>query len=158
MSTHTPKKNCVYHIYNRGNHRERIGFDQKDYDYLYNLIRDAFNVRNYELMCFCIMPNHFHILAVQTGENPISFAMHDICGKYTKYYNQKYGKSGHVFQGVYNRKWIIGTFDFVIVYAYILNNPKKIRNPVFQISPYPWLYDNKFLVNNYLMRKSIELK
>jgi len=156
MSTRTPRKNKIYHIYNRGNHREMLGHDKEDYDFLYGLIKSSFDVRNYELMCFCVMPTHYHILATQTGKRPLSFAMHNIDSKYTTYYNQKYGESGHVFQGVYKRKWIIGTWSFLIVYAYILNNPNKIRNPTFQISPYPWLYDNRFLVKNYLARKRIE--
>ncbi len=154
MAYKAPKKNRIYHIYNRGNRRCVIGKCKKDYDYLYSLIKDIFNVRNYELFCFCIMPNHYHILASQTGDQTISRGMHIINSAYAKYFNTKYGLSGHLFQGTYHRKWVIGRDSMILTYAYIVNNPKKLKSIDFE--KYPWLYDNRFLLKNYLARRILD--
>ncbi len=154
MTHGTPKKNRIYHIYNRGNRRVAIGKCKEDYDFLYSLIKNVFNVRSYELLCFCIMPNHYHILVCQTGTQTISRAMHIINSTYAKYFNTRYGISGHLFQGTYHRKWVIGTDAIILTYAYIINNPRKLKSA--NLAKYPWLYDNRFLLENYVTRRIVE--
>lgn len=128
MGYKVPRKNRIYHIYNRGIRRTKIFREETDIDFLYGLIKTILNVKNYELYCFCIMPNHYHILTSQTGIKTISRAMHIINTYYAKYFNTKYGLTGHLFQGTYNRKWVVGTDSIVLTYAYIINNPKKIKS------------------------------
>lgn len=153
MSYKVPRKNKIYHIYNRGNRRAPIGKAKEDFDFLYRLIKDILNIRSYELLCFCIMPNHYHILVSQTGREAISRGMHLINSIYAKYYNSKYGVSGHLFQGTYHRKWVIGTDALILTYAYIINNPNKIRSRRSRI--YSRLYENKFLLKDTLARIAI---
>lgn len=153
MGYKTPKKNRIYHIYDRGNRRSKIGREAKDFDLLFGLVKDIFNVKNYELLCFCLMPNHYHVLVSQTGNRTISYAMHLIKSEYAKYFNTKYGLTGHLFQGIYNRKWVIGDDAVILTYAYIINNPNKIKLRSF--SDYPWIYRNDFLLENILARRSL---
>lgn len=155
MSYKTPRKNKIYHVYNRGNHRALIGKSKDDFDFLYRLTKDVLNIRSYELLCFCIMPNHYHILVSQTGRETISRGMHLINSTYAKYYNSKYGISGHLFQGTYHRKWVIGADALILTYAYIINNPKKIRSRKSRINSR--LYENKFLLRDILARNAIRM-
>jgi len=153
MGYKTPKKNRIYHIYDRGNRRSKIGRETQDFDFLFNLVINVFNVKSYELLCFCLMPNHYHMLVFQTGSQTISSAMHTIKSRYAKYFNTKYGLTGHLFQGTYNRKWVIGDDALILTYAYIINNPKKIKYKNFL--EYPWTYSNDFLLKNLLARRSV---
>lgn len=150
MHTKIPKKNKIYHIYNRGNHREVIGYTKKDYDYLYYMVTSSFDVRSYNLICFCIMPNHFHLLASQTGDYPISKAMHRLGFGYTKYFNKKYGKTGHLFQGVYKRKMIVSVGELIRVTNYILSNPIKSKKSI-TMGQNCQTYFNSTLYNYYKM-------
>lgn len=154
MGYKAPKINRIYHIYGRGNRRCKIGNELKDYDFLFDLTRSILNVRSYELLCFCLMPNHYHILVSQTGKETLSRAMHIICSAYTKYYNEKYGLTGHLFQGTYKRKWVIGDDAIILTYAYVINNPRKIA--INFPEGYPWIYRNDFLLEHTLTKRALD--
>jgi putative transposase len=55
------EKNTIYHIYNQGNNRQTIFFKPDNYTYFLKKIREY--VLPYgDILCYCLMPNHFHIL------------------------------------------------------------------------------------------------
>lgn len=153
MATEIPIKYRAYHLYNRGNHREVIGVKKNDYDLLYRKILLSFNIRHFDLISFCIMPNHFHILVAQTGDITISEAMHRISFSYTKIFNSRNGITGHLLQGTYQRKTIEGIRNFNNIIKYIERNPSKLKDLPFgiDIKTYPWKYQNEFLIEYYKM-------
>ncbi len=59
-------KGSFYHIYNRGNHRQTIFFREKNYLYFLDKVK-KYIVPNANLLAWCLMPNHFHLL-VQANE------------------------------------------------------------------------------------------
>ncbi|MHC1716475.1 MAG: transposase [Candidatus Dojkabacteria bacterium] len=139
-----PKQNKIYHIYNRGNRKGSICLDKDDYDMLRRLINQYISNRNFNLICLCIMPNHYHLLLSQTGEVTIGKAMQIISCKYTKYFNKKYNLVGHLFQGPYKYKGIkdLGYFKWII--KYIGNNPKDLN--VFARKKYTRFFKNSHLI------------
>lgn len=54
-----------------------------------------------EIVCYCLNPNHFHLLLKQTSDKGIEKFMHRLSTGYTKYFNLKNQRSGSLFQGNY---------------------------------------------------------
>lgn len=147
-----PSKNTIrqftedgyYHIYNRGVEKRRIFQDREDYNtfiyylktYLsppeelnkedkilrFNLEKN--NLSNeVELLAFCLMPNHFHLLLHQKTKDGISKLMKQISNAYTQYFNKRYQRVGPLFQGKFKASKI-DTDEYILhLSRYIHLNP-----------------------------------
>lgn len=97
--------------------------------------------RNVELVSFCLMPNHFHLLMKEKTEGGIARYMQRVQNSYTKYFNIKYKKSGHLFQGPYRAVHVADNEQLLHLSAYIHRNPIELartdEHSVF-ISKYKW--------------------
>lgn len=91
-----------------------------------------------ELISFAIMPNHFHLILKEHKEGGISKYMHKILMAYSKYFNAKYKKSGHVFQGTYKAVHIEDNNQLLYVSAYIHKNPKELKDFTDHPEKYFW--------------------
>ena len=91
-------------------------------DKLKRIIKD----RYINLVSFALMPNHFHILVQNMEEMVISVYMQRILTAYSKYFNAKYNKSGHVFQGPFKVIHIKNNTQLLHISAYIHKNPTEI--------------------------------
>ena len=148
-----------YHIFNRGNDKQNIFFDDRDWiRFLFlvlyfqspasfeNLSRPVsyfvkhrvFNINNQiiekmvasryvELVSFAFVPNHFHLIIHAKEENGISQYMQRILNAYTKYFNAKYKKKGHLFQGPFKAVHIESNEQLLHLSAYIHRNPREIK-------------------------------
>lgn len=163
--------NEYYHIYNRGNNKQSIFFDNRDWIRFlfliiyfqaikcafYNLSRfvshfvrhRVFNIKEEQtreiiknrytkLICFSLMPNHFHLLIQEGREKGIPQYMQRVLNAYTKYYNTKYEKSGHLFQGPYQIIHVKSNEQLLYLSAYIHRNPYEIREWKNKEEKYPW--------------------
>ncbi len=76
-----------------------------------------------KIHCSCLMPNHFHFILEQKEDGGITSFMHKLGTGYTKYFNQKYKRSGSLFQGRF--KAILVNRDEYLNYLkqYIYMNP-----------------------------------
>lgn len=54
-----------------------------------------------DLLAYCLMPNHFHLLIKQRGVESMDKFIKSLCTRYTMYINKKYKRVGPLFQGVY---------------------------------------------------------
>ena len=52
-----------------------------------------------EIGCYCLMPNHFHLLIREKEENGISLFMKKLLTGYSMYFNIKYQRTGKLFEG-----------------------------------------------------------
>lgn len=109
------------------------GFPIKDKDFE-NILR----ARGVELVAFCIMGNHYHLIARELVEGGISRYMHRVNEAYAKYYNAKYDSSGHVFAGSFNSKHIAENEYLTHLSAYIHKNPADVKNWKGREEEYPW--------------------
>lgn len=82
-----------------------------------------------EVMAFCLMPNHVHILVRQIKDGGISKFMRKIGVGYSAYYNKKYKRAGHVFQGRYKIVHISNDNQLKTAFVYIHTNPVAIICP-----------------------------
>lgn len=139
----------MYHIYNRGNGKMDIFRDHQDYiNFLLRLSvllgkpRAAlgigsdgataklrlrlsyFDAGEFGLLCYCTMPNHFHLLIQQCTDVPISNLILKLATSYSMYFNAKYEHVGHVFQSRFRAVRIENDRYLKHISAYIHLNPK----------------------------------
>ncbi len=76
-----------------------------------------------KIHCSCLMPNHFHLILEQLEENGISKFMQKLGIGYTKYFNQKYERSGVLFQGKFKAVLIDRDEYLNYLKQYIYMNP-----------------------------------
>ncbi len=155
-----------YHVFNRAVSKQTIFHDRADYlrflflvlyfqspekiqnisramlDFVQhpvlNIAAEIINKRNVELISFCIMPNHFHLLVKDVGENSLSSYMQRVLNAYSKYYNIRYQKSGHVFQGPYKIVHVDSDEQLKYLSAYIHRNPRELPQWKDKYESYPW--------------------
>ncbi|KKR22838.1 MAG: hypothetical protein UT53_C0032G0006 [Candidatus Yanofskybacteria bacterium GW2011_GWD2_39_48] len=136
-------KDGIYHIYNRGNDKINIFKNSEDYSFFTFRIRqylfpeESLSIpgsrivplpdKSFSLLCYCLMPNHFHMMIRQNTELPISALMLRLMTSYSKYFNTKYKRVGHVFQDRYKQVPVIGNKQLLWLSAYIHQNPKKAK-------------------------------
>lgn len=156
-----------YHLYNRGVNKQKIFIDKRDWVrflfcilyfqsplVIYNLNRpvgnfvrhSVFNMdeveiianKYVELVAFCLMPNHFHLLVQEKEEGGISRYMQRVQNAYTKYSNTRYKKSGHLFQGPYQIVHIEDNEQLIYLSAYIHKNPGELKGFRNKEDVYTW--------------------
>jgi putative transposase len=130
-------KGVIYHIFNRGNRKQRIFIDEGDFEYYLQKLYDFTSVLHFSVIAYCLMPNHVHLIVRQNENQPPAVLMHRLHTTYAKWLNKKYEKTGHIFQGRYGQK-IIGTDEYLHgVVAYVHHNPVKDSFAA-QASAYRW--------------------
>lgn len=82
-----------------------------------------------DVLAFCFMPNHIHLLLKQLKENGISKFMQKVGIGYGKYFNGKYERRGYVFQNRFKSVRIKDDDQFIIVVPYIFTNPTALIEP-----------------------------
>lgn len=82
-----------------------------------------------EVLAFCFMPNHIHILIKQIKDGGISKFMQKVGGGYGRYFNDKYQRKGHVFQDAFVAVHIEDDRQFMAVVSYIFTNPIALIEP-----------------------------
>ena len=90
------------------------------------VIKEIVKSRFVEVTSFCLMPNHFHILLKEVEDGGIARYMQRVLNSYSKYFNTKYKKSGHLFQGPYRVVHVQDDRQLMHLSAYIHKNPKKL--------------------------------
>ena len=145
-------KDQIYHIVNRGVGNQPIFLSKRDYHralhtilYYHNNnppLRYSFYIRSpverqlellnqfeaigdrlVDIYAYCFMPNHIHLLLKQLKENGISKYMANYSNSYTKYFNAKYDRMGHLFQGKFKAVRIESDEQLMHVTRYIHLNP-----------------------------------
>jgi len=82
-----------------------------------------------DVLCFCFMPNHIHLLLKQNKDNGITKFMSKTGTGLGGYINRKHNRQGHVFQNRFNAVPIKTDEQLKIVVAYIHTNPLYLRYP-----------------------------
>ncbi len=143
--------NTLYHVYARGHGRMTIYRDDDDFRVFFNLFKRYLGTENtkdprgrpymdlhekIELNCYCLMPNHFHLLLYQSEPSSMKKLMHAVTSSYSKYFNNKYGSSGALFETTYKAS-IIGTNSYILyISRYIHRNPKDWHSYNYSSLPY----------------------
>lgn len=113
-------------------------------------IRQIVTKRIAELNIFTIMPNHFHILVQEKTDNSdgISRYLQRIQTGYAKYFNTKYKKQGHLFQGAFRAIPVETDEQLLYLSAYIHRNPRELEGWQNKEEKYPWSSCQDLIENN----------
>ena len=150
-----------YHLFNRGNGKQDVFLDDEDRKFfLFRLKENLFPkspegcllggsqahtpyIRKilppgcFTLLCYCLMPNHVHFLIRQNTELPISKLIGKVFTSYSKYFNTKYERVGHVFQDRIKAVRVENDSQLMWLSSYIHNNP-KVAELVFDLKDFQW--------------------
>lgn len=116
---------AIYHIISRSISEVQLFREDSDKDFYLQLLKRYLRKYQCSLYAYCLMSNHVHLHLDPKGFD-ISTFMHGINTAYVQYFNKKYSRHGHVFQGRFQSR-ILATESYnLAVSAYIHNNPYKI--------------------------------
>lgn len=82
-----------------------------------------------DILAFCLMPNHYHLLLRQRLDGGITKFMHKVGTGYTNYFNQKNERVGSLFQGRFKAVLIEDEYHFARMPFYIHLNPLDLVAP-----------------------------
>jgi len=112
----------IYHVMTRGNDKNEIFHNEKDYKVYLNILRYANKSYDNDVYAYCIMPNHTHMI-IKENEDSLSSIMRTINASYALYYNKEYQHVGHVFQDRFKSQPIEDERYLMSAVRYIHNNP-----------------------------------
>ena len=118
---------AYYHIYNRGNNREDLFREERNYSYFLKLYADHVDPIA-ETFAYCLLKNHFHILVrVREGlpERAAGQEFANLFNAYGKAINKAYGRTGSLFEHPYGRIEITDNVYFWRLVTYIHRNPER---------------------------------
>jgi REP element-mobilizing transposase RayT len=135
-----------YHIYNRGNSKQKIFRSEEDYARFVALLYvtngtssiDLRGVKREEIFFFergeaqvaigayCLMPNHFHILLTPLTDDGVKSFMLKLSTGYSMYFNKKYFRTGSLFEGRFKSEHVNEDRYLKYLFSYIHLNPVKL--------------------------------
>lgn len=166
--------NVYYHVYNRGNRKQQIFLQNRDYQRFIEKAVEYKNKFNVTIAAFCLMPNHFHFLVKESIPNSISRFFSNLCNSHSKYFNTKYETVGSLFQGRFKAKSVDTDEYLVHVSRYIHLNPVGLfkylgEDAIDQLLTYKWsslsLYlssrknefvDPEFILNYFSQQNTLQ--
>lgn len=159
-----------YHILGRGNNKENIFINDRDYiRFLFlilyfqsptsfenisrivdayikqgrfainpDTVNEILRKRFVNLIGFALMPNHYHLIVYERKAGGISRYMQRILNSSTKYFNLKYERVGHLFQGPYKSVHVEDNDQLLHLSSYLHLNPKDLNKWRSKEIEYPW--------------------
>jgi REP element-mobilizing transposase RayT len=131
---------ALYHIAARGNEKNPVYRDVEDYNKFLKILSDLPQRYGVIIHGYVLMGNHYHLL-IETPKGNIARAMHYLNTTYTGYFNRKYKRAGHLFQGRYKGLLIEKERYLLSVSRYIHLNPVRAkvvgRPEAYKWSSYP---------------------
>ena len=128
---------AVYHVTARGNNRQPIFLKARDYHTYLDRLRRAKERFMFTLHAYALMPNHVHLIIEPSPKTTISQIMQSLGVTYTKLFNKRYGRVGHVFQGRFHSRLIEKDAYLLVASRYVHRNPVRAKLCA-QPEDYPW--------------------
>lgn len=169
-----------YHIFNRGVDKRQIFLEQNDIDRFFQSMRE-FNVlepigsiyensfknplggstsksdvlgeenKLVEFVAYCLNPNHYHFILKQSADRGIEKFMQRLGTGYTMFFNEKYDRSGALFQGKFKAVHIDSNEQLLYTSAYV-NLNDRVHQLGGSTSKSSWgEYNKRETENNFCM-------
>jgi putative transposase len=123
----------LYHVIVRGNQRQRTFLSPANYQTYLEKLTQYRRQHEVTIFAYCLMPNHVHLL-LECGKTPLGKFMQGLQQSYTQYYNRKYKKVGHLFQGRYKAilcqkdAYLLELIRYIHLNPYDPNSPSDRRS------------------------------
>ncbi len=141
----------IYHIFNRGIDRRNVFTEFREYSRALDLIKYyryqdtpvsyskllqqpremrsdvlrelARNETHVNILTYCLMPNHFHLMLQQNADKGVPTFVSNFTNAYTKYFNTKHERNGPMFEGVFKAVFVESDEQLIHLSRYIHLNP-----------------------------------
>ncbi|NPC55854.1 transposase [Caenimonas soli] len=126
-----------HHIIQRGNNRQAIFAANNDYETLLAMIEEHSRKAGVAIHAYVLMSNHFHLLATPETAEGIPEMMQAVGRRYVRYFNQREGRTGTLWEGRYKSTLIQAERYLLACMAYIDLNPVR-AGIALEPGDYPW--------------------
>lgn len=159
---------AVFHIIQRGNNQQEIFLNEQDYWHYLKLLLEAKKQFGVIVYGYVLMPNHSHLILEIPNENPISKIIHFVAASYALYFNKRYNRVGHLFQGRFKSILVEKDAYLLELSRYLHLNPIKAglakRPEDYKWSSYPiylgkhkdLLIDTKFILGLFSSKEGYD--
>jgi REP element-mobilizing transposase RayT len=127
---------AFYHVMSRGNERRPIFFDEEDRSSFLEILGEMAKRFEVEIFAYVLMDNHYHLL-LKTRRPNLSRSMQWLGTTYTRRYNVKHHRCGHLFQGRFKNMLVQDENYIFQLSCYIHRNPLR-AGIVKRLADYPW--------------------
>ncbi len=124
-----------HHIIQRGNRRQKVFFNEGDYREYLRLLGEYSQKFNLDILTYCLMPNHIHIIAIPHKKTDLAQAIGETHRNYTRFINFRENWRGYLWQGRFS-SYILDEKYLITATRYILLNPVRAN-----IVRKPWDYE-----------------
>lgn len=114
-----------YHFYNRGRSRLPIFIERDNYYFVLRKLQFYVPSLELSLIAYCLLPNHYHFLVRQDGQQRAGLLPQRVFNAYSKAYNKRYWHSGTLFEGNYRVKPVSEDRYLLHLCRYIHGNPVR---------------------------------
>lgn len=120
-------EHACYHIITRGNQRQKVFLDTADYEAYLVRLRRYKRRFGFQIYGFCLMPNHMHMVGEPKEAANLAKFMQGVSRSYTAYFNKRYKKVGHLWQGRFKSKVIAKDGYLIDCIQYVEHNPVRAQ-------------------------------
>jgi REP element-mobilizing transposase RayT len=128
-----------YHVIARRVDRWPLFVDDDDYRRYVSLLAETVELCDWELLVFCLMPNHVHHL-IRLRKPNLAKGMHRLHGMYVRHFNERHGRVGRLFEDRYRAEHVDDELYFLTAVEYIEMNPVK---PALCPTPADWPWSSR---------------
>jgi len=128
--------NTLYHILSRGNERRDIFLEDDDYEVFLGVLEEMSDRFEVDIFAYVLMSNHYHLL-IRTNQKNLSKSMQWMGTTYTRRFNLKHFRSGHLFQGRFKSILVQNDAYLMRLSCYIHRNPLR-AGLVNRLADYRW--------------------
>ena len=136
-----PRFNLVgvpQHIIQRGNNRQACFFDEDDYLFYLECLRDAAARAGCDIHAYVLMTNHVHLLATPQQADAASRMMQSVGRRYVQHVNRRHQRTGTLWEGRYRASLVEAERYLLTCYRYIELNPVRARDMADRPDDYRW--------------------
>ena len=126
-----------HHIIQRGTNQQLVFRSSADFERMLSLILSASRDFDVAIHAYVLMGNHFHLLATPTAATGLSMFMQSLGRSYVRYFNDRYQRTGTLWQGRYRATIIDSERYLFTCMAYIDLNPVR-AGLAGMPGEYPW--------------------
>jgi REP element-mobilizing transposase RayT len=117
---------ALYHVMLRGNGGQAIFLSDDDHDAFEALVTEGISRFGHRIHAYCWMGNHVH-LAIQVADTPLSKIMQNLAFRYTRQFNRREERIGHLFQGRFKALLVDADSYLLELVRYIHLNPVRAK-------------------------------
>jgi len=117
--------NVCYHVLNRGNQKQPIFLGAEDFEKYLQILKHCKRKYRCKVFGYCLMPNHIHLILEPEEPQALAKIMQSLTQTYTFWFNKKYGKVGHLWQGRFKNMIVHRDDYFIQCVYYVETNPVR---------------------------------